>query len=190
MKCTKCGAEFSSENNFCPNCGHKLVKEAKQIENVKEVLPIQILFSNILKYKYWVLGGAIIVIVFFIALHFYNEKQERDKTAQEMADYAMSVANISGTYSDGSSTTLYLNVYNNLSFIHNGRNYKGYWKELRNGAIELNFSESVKYSGPHPDYYDYDYHSTLYLYDGIIWPTMSALRSYDTQKAIYVTKKK
>lgn len=189
MRCPKCGAEFTSQTNFCPNCGHNLVKTASRIENKKEVLPLEILLASIWKYKYWTLGVLVAIIVSFVGYHFYQENLEKEKDAKELVDYAMSVVKISGTYiSTDGETTLDLDIYNKVSLRHNGRYYKGYWKEQRNGSIELNFSESVKYYGLYSSYSDYEYHSTLYLYDNKIWPSMSALMSYDTNKVIYVSK--
>ena len=121
-----------------------------------------------------------------VGVYFYSDYQKKKEAERELISIFESYAKLIGDYhSSDSYTSLSLNANNTVLLSINGSSYRGYWRDKGDGRpVELEFSETVKIRFG----YEEEYHSTLYFYNNALWSSLSAIRSYDYDKCIDLTK--
>lgn len=186
MRCIKCNSEIPNGARFCPECGFDTEKKKNQVNEYEETLPIQVFFNSFAKHKKIFISTIVIIIVSCVGAYFYSDYQKKKEAERELMSIFESYARLIGDYhSENNYTTLSLNANNTVRLRCNGGSYKGYWRDKGDGRpIELEFSESVKIQFG----YETEYHSTLYFYNNALWASLSAIRSYDYNKCIGLTK--
>lgn len=187
MICKRCGKTINDKSAFCSNCGCDLRDSfpSNGSHLSEEQFPLQILFRQISKHKILVIVALLLVGLSIGSYIVIKKKNEQKKAEVELLLALDHYLDIVGTYTSKSS-------YNCIELVltadgragikvnvgrYNEKTYLGYWREKENGLpIEINFSDSFEiYIGNkrHP------YCRELYLYDGRLWESMSAIRSHD-----------
>lgn len=186
MRCIKCNSEIPNSARFCPECGYDTEKKQTQVNEYEETLPIQVFFNSYAKHKKIYISILVIIIASCVGAYFYSDYQRKKEAERELSSIFESYAKLIGNYhSVNYYTTLSLNFNNTVRLSCNGVSYKGYWRDKGDGRpIELDFSESVKIQFG----YETEYHSILYFYNNALWPSLSAIRSYDYDKCINLAK--
>ena len=187
MKCRKCHSEIPVNSKFCPYCGTELKKKVKKVVNSQNTTPFEIITKYICTHKKGTITVISAIIIVLVAFSYISNHIEKEKSEAEFMQKIQHIDNIVGTYSGGYDGYYNLELrYDNKAKLYIDKSlHRGYWEEKVEGApIEIEFSESFKiYLGS-----EEEYHSTLYFYQGRLWGSLNAIKSYDASKSISMKK--
>lgn len=193
MICKKCGKTIPDDSTFCSHCGCDLRKSTTSLnqQHEEEQIPLLLLAKQIVKHKIAIIISIVVVALCFVGYHFYDNHQKKKAAETELKQELDHFMSIVGSY-EGQDKELILSIDNTARLTvnkdsYNERTYKGYWKEkIEGNPIEIVFSSSFEgYIGGKHRYAI----STLYLYNGRLWESMSAIRSDDYGASEPVDKK-
>ena len=187
MECRKCHSEIPDNSRFCPNCGTELKKKVKKVVKSQDTTPFEIMTKYICAHTKGTISIIAIIIIAIVAFSYISTRIEKEKSKAEFMKKIQHIDNIVGTYSGGYDgyCNLELRYDNKAKLSIDNSPHLGYWEEKVEGApIEIEFSESFKINLASEE----EYHGTLYFYQGRLWGSLNAIKSYDTRKSISMNK--
>lgn len=187
MICKYCGKEIPDGSTFCSHCGNNLSKPSslKGNRSANDQIPLVMIFNQIIKHKIAVAVFGVLAILCISGYYFYKKHQEKVLVEKAVQEIIERYKNILGTYETvGAFESKTIDLYSDNTVYmvvdrgkYDERRYRGYWTEDGEGyPIEINLSDS--YDGNIGSKRRYSC-STLYIHDGRLWESMSAIRSHD-----------